>query len=191
MNKKSKKQLFNKKNKTLKKKVNNSCDKFCKNYYSPEIEKQFKKMSTGKLLPPTKEQLDLRIADCKQNFCNEGCKPQRSERRHNDHDPKKRTYFAKYDLAKIAEIGKKQIPHWFPPHRMMNVKSDTEPWGDEWRPGRNFRTVIDLFTKRNAWALALVLENCDSNDDLRLIVQSAIMASSRRAQHLDEGGGYI
>jgi len=74
MNKKSKKQLFNKKNKTLKKKVNNSCDKFCKNYYSPEIEKQFKKMSTGKLLPPTKEQLDLRIADCKQNFCNEGCK---------------------------------------------------------------------------------------------------------------------
>jgi hypothetical protein len=32
-------------------------------------------MSKGnKLPPPTKEQLDLRIADCKQNFCNEGCK---------------------------------------------------------------------------------------------------------------------
>ena len=75
MNKKSKKQLLNKKNKTLKKKDNNSCDKFCKNYYSPKIEKQFKKMSKGnKLPPPTKEQLDLRIADCKQNFCNEGCK---------------------------------------------------------------------------------------------------------------------
>ena len=52
-----------------------SCDKFCKNYYSPEIEKQFKKMSKGNKLPlPTKEQLDLRIVDCKQNFCNEGCK---------------------------------------------------------------------------------------------------------------------
>jgi hypothetical protein len=75
MNKRSKKRLLNKKNKTLKKKADNSCDKFCKNYYSPEIEKQFKKMSKGnKLPPPTKEQLDLRIVDCKQNFCNEGCK---------------------------------------------------------------------------------------------------------------------
>ena len=75
MNKKSKKRLLSKKIKTLKKKGDNSCDKFCKNYYSPEIEKQFKKMSNGNKLPhPTKEQLDLRIADCKQNFCNEGCK---------------------------------------------------------------------------------------------------------------------
>ena len=43
MNKKSKKRLLNKKNKTVKKKRDNSCDKFCKSYYSPEIEKQFKK----------------------------------------------------------------------------------------------------------------------------------------------------
>ena len=75
MNKKSKKRLLNKKNKTVKKKGDNSCDKFCKSYYSPEIEKQFKKMPHGnKLAPPSKEQLDLRIVDCKQNFCNEGCK---------------------------------------------------------------------------------------------------------------------
>ena len=75
MNKKSKKRLLNKKNKNVKKKGVNFCDKFCKNYYSPKIEKQFKKMSKGnKLPPPTKEQLDLRIADCKKNFCNEGCK---------------------------------------------------------------------------------------------------------------------
>ena len=75
MNKKSKKRLLNKKNKTVKKKGDNSCDKFCKSYYSPEIEKQFKKMPYGnKLDPPSKEELDLRIVDCKQNFCNEGCK---------------------------------------------------------------------------------------------------------------------
>ncbi len=79
MNKKSKKRFLNKKNKTLKKKGDNSCDKFCKNYYSPRIEKEFQKefqkISKGiKLSPPTKEQLDLRIVDCKQNFCNEGCK---------------------------------------------------------------------------------------------------------------------
>ena len=46
MNKKSKKRLLNKKNKTVKKKGDNSCDKFCKSYYSPEIEKQFKKINT-------------------------------------------------------------------------------------------------------------------------------------------------
>ena len=75
MNKKSKKRFFNKKNKTLKKKGNISCDKFCKNYHSTELEKQFQKMSKGnKLPPPTKEQLDSRLADCKQIFCNEGCK---------------------------------------------------------------------------------------------------------------------
>ena len=75
MNKKSKKRLLNKKNKTVKKKRDNSCDKFCKSYYSPEIEKQFKKMPYGnKLAPPSKEELDLRIVDCKQIYCNEGCK---------------------------------------------------------------------------------------------------------------------
>lgn len=58
MNKKGKKRLLNKKNKTLKKR-DNSCDKFCKNVYSPELEKQFQKMATIKLPPPTKEQLKV------------------------------------------------------------------------------------------------------------------------------------
>jgi len=89
-------------------------------------------------------------------LCEEGCKPQRAERRHNDPDPKKREYFQKYDLGKIAEIENKSIPYWFPPQRMMNVESNTEPWGDEWRLGRNFRTVAELFTKRNLWALSAI-----------------------------------
>ena len=89
-------------------------------------------------------------------LCEEGCKPQRSERRHNDPDPKKREYFKQFDLVKIEEIESKPIPYWYPPHRMMNVESATEPWGDEWRPGRDFRTVAELFTKRNLWALALI-----------------------------------
>ena len=91
-------------------------------------------------------------------LCDEGCKPQRGGRRHNDPDPRKRRYFQEYDLAKIAEIEVKEIPHWVPPHRMMNVDSDTEPWGDEWREGRNFRTVAELFTKRNLWAIGLIRE---------------------------------
>lgn len=76
MNKKSKKRFFNKRNKTFKKKGGSSCDNFCKNDYSPEIEKQFKKIAKENKLPykPTKDDRDFRIMACKQNFCNEGCK---------------------------------------------------------------------------------------------------------------------
>ena len=75
MNKKSKKRFFNKRNKTFKKKGGSLCDNFCKNDYSPEIEKQFKKIAKEYKLPynPTKDR-DFRIMACKQTFCNEGCK---------------------------------------------------------------------------------------------------------------------
>jgi len=89
-------------------------------------------------------------------LCSEGCKPQRGQRLHNDPDSKKRRYFEECDLVRLQEIDARPIPHWVPPHRMMNVESDTEPWGDEWRPGRDFRTVAELFTKRNLWALATI-----------------------------------
>jgi hypothetical protein len=69
---------------------------------------------------------------------------------------KKREYFEKHDLARIQEIASKPMPHWFPPHKMMNEEDDAKPWGDEWREGRNFRRVADLFTKRNLWALAAI-----------------------------------
>ena len=88
--------------------------------------------------------------------CQGHCKPKRDKRIHNDPDRVKRDYFQKYDLEKIREIELKEIPYWYPPHRMMNVESDTEPWGDEWRPGRNFRTISELYTKRNLWALAII-----------------------------------
>ena len=75
MNKKSKKRFFNKRNKTFKKKSDSSCDNFCKNDYSPEIDKQLKKIAKENKLPykPTKDVRDYRIIDCKQKFCNEGC----------------------------------------------------------------------------------------------------------------------
>ena len=37
-------------------------------------------------------------------LCEEGCKPKRGERRHNDPDPKKRAFFERYDLEKLKEI---------------------------------------------------------------------------------------
>src|SRR5207244_8351878 len=86
--------------------------------------------------------------------CQSGCKPKRGARQHNDPDPKRHDFFEQYDLGKLREIDTKPIPHWHPPHKMMNVEDDSKPWGAGWREGRNFRTVADLFTKRNLWALA-------------------------------------
>jgi hypothetical protein len=76
MNIKSKKRINKKRNKTFKKKGGSSCDNFCKKDYSPEMEKQFKKIAKENKLPykPTKEDINFRIAACKQNFCNKGCK---------------------------------------------------------------------------------------------------------------------
>lgn len=90
-------------------------------------------------------------------LCQNGCKPQRAERRHDDADPTKRDYFERYDLGKLREIDAKEIPHWYPKHRMMNVEDNKKSWGEKWRAGTSsFRTVAELFTKRNLWALALI-----------------------------------
>jgi DNA modification methylase len=102
--------------------------------------------------------------------CQNGCKPKRDGRRYNDPDPLKRDYFERYDLAKIREIEGKTIPHWYPTDRMMHAPEDQECWGAEWRPGRNFRTVDELFTKRNLWALAAIkggIEIITSDDMLK------------------------
>jgi 16S rRNA G966 N2-methylase RsmD len=125
-------------------------------------------------------------------LCEEGCKPKRAQRRHDDPDPKKRAFFEKYDLGKLREIEAREIPHWYPPHRMMNVGSDTEPWGDEWRPGRDFRTVAELFTKRNLWALAALLDAIKSidNDALSFAFQSNILSASIMQQYRQAGGGF-
>ena len=91
--------------------------------------------------------------------CLGACKPKRRQRQYNDINIKKREFFEKYDLGKLSEIESKVIPHWYPPHRMMNVESDTEPWGDKWRAGTsNFRTVAELYTKANLWALSAIYE---------------------------------
>ncbi len=120
-------------------------------------------------------------------LCEEGCKPQRAERRHNDPDLKKREYFQKYDLGKIKEIEQKPIPHWVPPHRMMNVESDTESWGDKWRAGTsNFRTVADLFTKRNLWALAAIRAQAVEgtySDFMMFTMNTAVLTVSKMCRH--------
>jgi len=126
-------------------------------------------------------------------LCQEGCTPRRAQRRHNDPDPKKRAFFEKYDLGKLREIEAREIPHWYPPHRMMNVESDTEPWGDKWRAGTsNFRTVAELFTRRNLWALAVLLDGIRSigNNALSFAFHSNVLSASIMQQYREAGGGF-
>jgi DNA modification methylase len=117
--------------------------------------------------------------------CESGCKPTRDERRHNDPSSVKRAFFEEHDQGKIEEIESREIPHWYPPHRMMNVEGDSEPWGAEWREGRNFRTVAELFTKRNLWALAAIryaiiqIEDHAIRDGLLFGFSGVALSSSR------------
>jgi hypothetical protein len=118
--------------------------------------------------------------------CESGCKPTRDEREHNDSSPKKRSHFEKCDLARIREIESRAIPHWYPPHKMMNVDDDAKPWGDKWRAGTSsFRTVAELFTNRNLWALAAIrdairkIENEAVRDALMFALTGITFSSSR------------
>jgi DNA modification methylase len=120
-------------------------------------------------------------------LCKSGCKPARALRRHNDENERKREYFEKYDLGKLREIECRNVPHWYPSHKMMNEEDDSKPWGVEWREGRNFRTVAELFTKRNLWALSAImseLRNGDSavHDFLRFAFSATLLNVSKLIQ---------
>ena len=117
-------------------------------------------------------------------ICDGGCRPSRSVRSHKDANARKRSAFEKHDLAKIKEIEGKPIPYWFPRHKMMNVDDNSLPWGAEWRPGRNFRTVAELFTKRNLWALASIRDAIlklagDQKDQLLFALNAITLNCSR------------
>ena len=62
---------------------------------------------------------------------------------------------------------------------------------------RGVRTVADFFTRRNLLALAEIRHHIISIDDeelrqsLLFIFTASLMSCSKKAQHLDEGGGYI
>jgi DNA modification methylase len=111
-------------------------------------------------------------------LCEGECKPKRDQRSHNDPDPKKREYFKKYDLGKIREIEGKEIPYWYPTDRMMHAPEDQECWGVKWRAGTsNFRTVDELFTKRNLWALAAIKKYATEFEGIFLFAITAICLS--------------
>ncbi len=123
-------------------------------------------------------------------ICEGNCKPKRGERRHNDPDMNKRMYFEKYDLGKIREIEGKEIPYWYPQDRMMHAPEDQECWGVKWRAGTsNFRTVDELFTKRNLWALAAILDAAKGIDILRFCGTAILSYISKQQPAFGGGGG--
>ena len=125
------------------------------------------------------------------NFsCHGACKPKRMTRSVLGAG-EEREAFEKVDLGRIREIESAPIPYPFPDRFMMNVIDPNIPWGDEWRPSRDFRRVSDLFTYRNLRAVAAFMHAAGSDEDLRAIITSGMFAVSRKAQHLAGGGGYI
>jgi 16S rRNA G966 N2-methylase RsmD len=125
------------------------------------------------------------------NFsCPGSCRPKRMTR--SILGPlKERDAFQSIDLARIREMESSPIPYPFPDRFMMNVPDPSIPWGDEWRPSRDFRRVSDLFTHRNLRAVAAFMQAAGVDEDLRAIITSGMFAVSRKAQHLAGGGGYI
>jgi len=149
-------------------------------------------MKRGKVEEPINSSLQIKgLRPVGVNFsCHGRCRPSRMLRSING-TPSERHAFEALDIRQIHEIESKKIPHPYPQQFMMNVVDPKAPWGDEWRPSRNFRKISELFTYRNLWALAALMEAADGDDDLRAVITSGMLAVSRKAQHLDGGGGYI
>ncbi len=123
-------------------------------------------------------------------ICEEGCNPRRGERRHNDSDTKRRLYFEKYDIKRIAEIEKKDNPYWIPAARMMNSPESEKRWGILYRAGvASFQTVADVFTKRNLFALSILRNYIKENDLLKFAFHGILLNASKIYRHRETGGG--
>ena len=121
------------------------------------------------------------------------CKPRRSRRSHRDRDPNARRAFQEHDLTLIDQIARDPIRDWYP----------TDPFCKEWvsyRPNLGeAKTIAGFFTKRNLRACARIMAGIQEletsgvadADVLRFCFTAALLNFSRKAQHLEEGGGYI
>jgi DNA modification methylase len=123
-------------------------------------------------------------------ICQGKCKPSRSERRHNDSELKKREYFERYDLGKLQEIEAKPIPYWYPQGYSMQGFSRYQ------RDALYYygvKEVVDLFTKRNLWALATILQACKNlelSSALLFVFESNVLSGTTMQQYREGGGGF-
>ena len=119
--------------------------------------------------------------------CRNGCRPSHGERRHDDQIQSKREYFETCDLAKIAEIEAKAIPHWYPAGFDMTgfsrYKRDALRY-------YGVSEIADLYTKRNLWAIAAILERVnaitsgDARDALRFAMSGIVLGLSRMNRYM-------
>jgi DNA modification methylase len=126
--------------------------------------------------------------------CENGCKPGRDEREHNDSSSEKRSYFERYDLGKVRDIDSNEIPYWYPRHRMMNEVEDNPRWGLLWRPYlAGINVVADFFTKRNLWALSTIrqaiirVEDPSVRDALMFGLTGMCLRASKMYQESERG----
>lgn len=130
-------------------------------------------------------------------LCENGCKPPRDERRHNDMNPQKREYFQKYDLSKLGEIESTPLPFWIPTERMMNAPEGVERWALLWRPSLEKREkASDFFRPRNLWALGCILSHVKElpvsqavKDSLLFAFSGSLLNASDMYQYRESGKG--
>ena len=122
--------------------------------------------------------------------CEEGCKPRRGFRKHNDSDPKKRLFFEKYDLAKLEEIDSTKIPYPYPVGYDMSGFNRYQR-DALWLYG--VKEVSDLYTKRNLWALSAYKKAIEAITELELtaLLTWTVLKCSRLMRYCDDGIGRI
>ena len=120
--------------------------------------------------------------------CLGGCTPAEDRRRHDDADVKKREYFARFDLGKIAEIARRPIPHWQP---AVDFPPSFASWQSDLRPA-GVRGVADLYTKRNLWALAALRTAASASccPQAALFALTAVSLAVSRMQRYSPNSGF-
>ena len=116
--------------------------------------------------------------------CENGCMPKRAERQYNDPDSRKQDYFKNCDQAKIEEIERTTIPHWYPTKYYMTGFSRYRRDALQYY---NVTEAADLFTKRNLWALSTVKNELKDPDHLLFAFSSILNAVSRMKQWTPDG----
>lgn len=117
--------------------------------------------------------------------CGGGCRPAREARALDDGD-----------RARLAAIEGEPLAWWAPDEPMMHVEGGSRPWGAEWREGRNFRTVAELYTRRNLRALAALRAAILGEDEawreaLLFCFSSILLKCSRLMAHNRDGVGRV
>lgn len=120
------------------------------------------------------------------------CRPAADERRHDeDARTKKGRFFREYDLAKMEQIEKTEIPHW---HAEMKFPRNFRRWHTDLRL-HGVESVDQLYTRRNLWALGAFDAAARGlgpthAEQLQFLLTSNTFSGTRMQQAHEKGGGF-